>query len=394
MSGIGDLLKELCPKGVPYKLIGDVATVGTGSSDRKDATEDGEYPFYVRSKEIRRKDSYEFDEEAVLIPGEGSIGEIFHYVNGKYALHQRAYRISFKTPDIDAKFAYYYFQTSFKKFILAKAVNATVTSIRKPMITDFKIPVPPVEVQREIVQLLDQYGELATGLTVQLQAEFEARQQQYAYYRNDLFAFRGIEDVRRVPIGGLGEIFRGKRFTKADYVPQGGAACIHYGEIYTDYGTAATHTVSRVRAELARSLRFAHKGDVVLTDVGETVEDVGKAVAWLGNEDAAIHDHCYVIRSSVNPVYLSYYMQTAAFRADKDRYIARTKVKTLLLDGLKRIVVPVPSQDEQERIVSVLDKLKAPIADLSVALHAEINARRKQYEYYRDHLLTFEELTA
>lgn len=197
--------------------------------------------------------------------------------------------------------------------------------------------------------------------------------------------------VRWIPMGELGEIIRGKRFTKADYVEVGGIGCIHYGEIYTDFGTKATVTVSRVRGELASTLRFARKGDVVLTDVGETVEDVGKAVAWLGDEEVAVHDHCYIVRSPVNPVYLSYYMQTASYVGAKDKHIARTKVKTLLPDGLKRIPVPVPSPEEQARIVSILDRFDALVNDLSVGLPAELRARRQQYEYYRDKLLTFEE---
>lgn len=394
MSGIDDLLKELCPKGVPYKRIGDVASVGTGSSDRKDATEDGEYPFYVRSKEIRRKDSYEFDEEAILIPGEGGIGEIFHHVNGKYALHQRAYRISFKTPDINAKFAYYYFQTSFKKFILAKAVNATVSSIRKPMITDFKIPVPPAEVQREIVQLLDQFGGLATELAIQLEAELEARQRQYAHYRNDLFAFRDVAAVERVPMGEVGEFIRGRRFTKDDVVYEG-IPSIHYGEIYTTYGIASAETVSHVREGMAAQLRYAKPGDVVIAAVGETVEDVGKAVAWLGTTDVAIHDDCFLYRSSVlEPKFVSYFMRTEALNREKAKYVARAKVKRLSGENLAKLVIPAPPRDEQERIVGILDELDALVTDLSAALPAELNARRKQYEYCRDRLLTFEDLAA
>ena len=93
MSRIDELIAELCPEGVEFKSIGEIAAVGTGSSDRKDAKADGAFPFYVRSQDVFRIDKYEFDEEAILIPGEGGIGEIFHYVSGKYALHQRAYRI-------------------------------------------------------------------------------------------------------------------------------------------------------------------------------------------------------------------------------------------------------------------------------------------------------------
>jgi type I restriction enzyme S subunit len=186
MSHIDDLIQELCPDGVEYRRIGDIADVGTGSSDRKDAKPDGKFPFYVRSKDVMRIDSYEFDEDAIVIPGEGGIGEIFHIVSGKYALHQRAYRISFRTPAVDTRFAYYFFAVHFKKFILQKAVSATVTSIRRPMITDFRIPVPPLEVQREIVRILDKF----TALEAELEAELEARRRQYEHYRDKLLTFK------------------------------------------------------------------------------------------------------------------------------------------------------------------------------------------------------------
>ena len=147
MSKINDLIKKLCPNGVEFKKIIDIAEVGTGSSNRQDAVEDGVYPFYVRSKEVFRINKFEYNEEAIIIPGEGGVGEIFHYVNGKYALHQRAYRIHIVDNRMRTKFLYYYMFNSFKDFIMLKAVNATVTSIRKPMIEQFSVPIPPIEVQ-------------------------------------------------------------------------------------------------------------------------------------------------------------------------------------------------------------------------------------------------------
>ena len=141
MSRVDDLIQELCPSGVPFRKLGELAEVGTGSSNRNESTGDGHYPFYVRSKTVYLTDEYEFDEEAIVIPGEGGIGEIFHYANGKYALHQRAYRIRLNSESLETKFALYFMKSNFKKFILTKAVSATVTSIRKPMIMDFQIMV-------------------------------------------------------------------------------------------------------------------------------------------------------------------------------------------------------------------------------------------------------------
>jgi type I restriction enzyme S subunit len=191
-------------------------------------------------------------------------------------------------------------------------------------------------------------------------------------------------------LGEIGTFLRGRRFTKADY-DSDGVACIHYGEIYTAFGTSSTSVVSRVRTDLAPRLRYAQPGDVVLTDVGETVDDVGKAVAWLGDSEVAIHDHCYAFRHALDPTYVSYCMQTAAFRAQKNRHVARTKVKTLLMGGFASVSIPVPERTEQERIVGILDSFDSLVSDLAVGLPAELRARRTQYEYHRDRLLTFEE---
>ena len=188
----------------------------------------------------------------------------------------------------------------------------------------------------------------------------------------------------------IGKFIRGRRFTKADYI-EGGVGCIHYGEIYTHYGTAANSVISHVRPEMADSLRYAKPGDVIVTDVGETVEDVGKAVAWVGDEDVAIHDHCYAFRHSINPKFVSYCMQTTSFIAEKAKYVARTKVNTLLMEGFSKIRIPVPPLEEQERIVAILDRFDALVNDISIGLPAEIKARRQQYEHYRDRLLTFRE---
>lgn len=188
----------------------------------------------------------------------------------------------------------------------------------------------------------------------------------------------------------IGKFTRGRRFTKGDYAPDG-IGCIHYGDIYTHYGTSAKDVISYVRADLASTLRFAKPGDLVIAAVGETVEDVGKAVAWLGDGEVAIHDDCFAFRHSLNPKFVSYYFQTAAFHAEKNKFVARAKVKRLSGENLGKLTIPVPSTEEQERIVAILDKFDALVNDLGSGLPAEIKARRQQYEHYRDRLLDFRE---
>ena len=176
---------------VVYKKLGEVAEIGTGRSNRKDEVTDGAYPFYVRSKNVLRSSTYQFDETAIVIPGEGGIGDIFHYVVGKYALHQRAYRIRLQSEEqILSKFLYYYMTSAFKGFIVSKSVGATATSIRKPMIEEFPIPLPPLSEQARIVEILDKFDTLTNSISEGLPLEIQLRKQQYEYYREQLLDFR------------------------------------------------------------------------------------------------------------------------------------------------------------------------------------------------------------
>jgi len=209
-----------------------------------------------------------------------------------------------------------------------------------------------------------------------------------------LLSFEGGK-VEWKNLGEIGEFIRGKRFTKADYVEEGISA-IHYGEIYTRYGVWADHAFSHVRSDMSGSLRYAEPGDVVMAGVGETVEDVGKAVAWIGTQKVAIHDDSYAFRHSMNPKFVSYSMQTASFTAEKAKYVSRGKLKRLLINGIEKVRIPIPypndvekSLAEQARIVAILDKFDLLITSISGGLPREIELRQKQYEYYRDLLLSF-----
>ena len=175
---------------IEWKTLGEMAEIGTGSSNRQDEAENGVYPFYVRSKNILRSSTYQFDETAIIIPGEGGIGDIFHYTEGKYALHQRAYRIKVNAEnELFPKFLFYYMTNAFKPFILARCVGATATSIRKPMLADFPIPLPPLSEQRRIVDILDRFDTLTNSISEGLPKEIALRRKQYAYYRDALLSF-------------------------------------------------------------------------------------------------------------------------------------------------------------------------------------------------------------
>ncbi|MFZ1384347.1 MAG: restriction endonuclease subunit S, partial [Propionicimonas sp.] len=240
---------------------------------------------------------------------------------------------------------------------------------------------------REIVRILDTF----TALEAELEAELEARSRQFNHYRDRLLTST-MPRHSWMKMGDVGDFVRGRRFTKSDVVDSG-IPSIHYGEIYTHYGVSGSVALSQVSNHLFSQLRFASTGDVVVAAVGETVEDVGKAVAWLGDDPVAIHDDTFMFHGhGMNPVFVSYFLQTAAFHQQKNKHVARAKVKRLSGGALATIQMPIPPLEEQAGVVAALRSFDALVNDLAVGLPAELVARRRQYEYYRDRLLSFEEL--
>lgn len=393
MNRFEKLINEFCPDGVKKEKLKNLAEIGTGNSNRQDATEDGQYTFFVRSKDTLKSSSYEYDEEAIIIPGEGGIGEVFHYINDKYALHQRAYRIHVVSDLLDTKFLYHYMKSAFKKFITKKAVSATVTSIRKPMIEDFEVPLPPLSIQSEIVHILDSF----TLLT----AELTARQKQYAFYRDYLLDFSDEDVAKKIPdidcsnveykrLGDIANIIRGGNFQKKDFVEQG-KPCIHYGQIYTRLGTTTLHAITYLNDDVYNKSKKAISNDIVMAVTSENIEDVCKCTVWLGNEDAAVSGHTAIIHPLINSKYLAYYFQTTMFFKQKRKLAHGTKVIEVTPDKLNDIPIPVPPLSVQENIVKILDRFDKLNNDMSEGLPAEIEARKKQYEYYRDTLLSFDD---
>lgn len=311
--------------------------------------------------------SFEVSMGNILIAMSGATtGKVGIYKKGiKCYLNQRVGKFIPKENILNNNYLYHFLLLNTETIYILAGGGAQPNLSSNALMSKLLIPIPcpgnpekSLAIQSEIVRILDKF----TELTAELTAELTMRKKQYNYYRDQLLSFKEGE-VEWKTLGEIGEFIRGKRFTKADYVEDGGISVIHYGEIYTRYGVYTTHSLSQVRADMAASLRYAKHGDVVITDVGETVEDVGKAVAWLGDDDIAIHDHCYAFRHSLNPKFISYYMQTDSFISEKAKYVARTKVNTLLINGFSKIMIPVPypkdhekSLKEQARIVAILDK--------------------------------------
>lgn len=394
MESVEQMINRLCPEGVEFAKIGETCSVGTGSSNRQDASENGQYPFFVRSKEVLLNNSYEFDEEAILIPGEGGIGDIFHYYKGKYALHQRTYRIHPTSDAINTKFLYYYMYANFKKFILMKAVSATVTSIRKPMIDNFPIPIPPMEIQNRIVEVLDKM----TTLTAELEAELEARKQQYEYYRNKLLTFNEIGGgIRFMKLGEVGKFYGGlSGKSKKDFV-DGNAKFITYMNVYSN-PSLCVDVEDKVFIKEGERQNTIQYGDILFTGSSETPNECGMSSVLTSHveENLYLNSFCFGYRfddlKDINPNFMKHLFRSSLLR----KAIAKTANGVTRFNVSKKlfaeIEIPLPPMEIQKRITSILDRFEALTTDLQSGLPAEIEARRHQYEYYRNKLLTFDKI--
>ena len=189
-------------------------------------------------------------------------------------------------------------------------------------------------------------------------------------------------------IGDIATIIRGGNFQKKDFV-ENGRPCIHYGQMYTHFGIYADKTLTYLNDEVFAKSKIAKPGDIIMAVTSENVEDVCSCTAWLGNEEIAVSGHTAIISHNQNAKYLSYYFHSAMFYKQKKKLAHGTKVIEVTPSKLADIEIMLPTLEEQERIVSILDRFDSLCSDLTSGLPAEIEARQKQYEYYRDKLLSF-----
>ncbi|WP_301914484.1 restriction endonuclease subunit S [Phocaeicola coprophilus] len=404
MSKLQELIKELCPDGVEFRKLEEISNFRRGSFPQPYGNKEwyggeGAMPFIQvadiednmqLAKKTKRLISRLAQPMSVFAPKgsiiislQGSIGRIAvtqydAYIDRTVAIFTNI------SKNIIPKYFVYQLQSIFK--IKEKtARGSTIKTITKEEFTNFEIPLPPLEVQKEIVRILDAF----TAHAAELQAELQARKEQYEYYRNKLLSFdENDEGVKWMRMEEVGTFIRGKRFVRTDIVEKG-ISCIHYGDMYTYYGLSANKTKGMLRSDLASKMRYAQKNDVVIVAAGENKDDIGVGLAWLGDEPAAVHDACFIFQSDMYPLFVSHYLRTDIYHKQIRKYVSEAKICSISAKGLGNAVIPVPSFERQQSIASLLDKFESLVNDLSEGLPAEIVAVQEQYEYYRNKLLTF-----
>ena len=359
MSKIEDLINQYCPNGVVYDIIENICKISRGRVMSKEYLRDnvGEYPVYssqtVNDGILGKINTYDYDGEYLTWTTDGAkAGSIFYRI-GKFSITNVCGLLKVINDKVNTKFLYYYLGTVAKKYVNAGMGNPKLMS---NVMATIKVAVPPMPVQEEIVKILDTYSELEAELEAKLEAEQDFRKKQYKYHLNQLLSFdKKDKNVKFMQLGEIGTFIKGNGLQKKDFTDSG-VGCIHYGQIYTYYGTYTQQTKSFVSDELAKKLKKAQKGDLIIATTSENVEDVGKAVAWLGNESICIGGHSTVFHHNQNPKYMAYLFQTEIFFKQKQKVAKGVKVIDISDKAMSKFKFGFPSIEEQERIVSILDE--------------------------------------
>ena len=377
---IDRLVAELCPDGVDFYTIDELITLDFGTRITKSKDAGTIYPVYGGGGASFRTDNYNREDKYVVSRFAMS-EKCVRYVSGKFWMLDSGFTYSVKDESLLSYKYISYWLLNAQQEIYACASQSAQRNLKTAEFKRFEVPVPPLEIQEAIVEILDKF----TNLEAELEAELEARTLQYEYYRDSLFE---ALDCPRATLGSLGTFVRGNGLQKKD-LQESGNPVIHYGQVFTRYGLHEDKTLSYANDEVYNKLRKAEKGNLVIATTSENDEDVCKALAWLGETPAGISGDAYIYRHEMNPKYVSYFFTTHDFQRQKLRHITGTKVRRVSGKNLETIEIPLPSLEEQQRIVDILDRFDALTSSLSEGLPAELAARRSQYEYYRDQLLTF-----
>ena len=412
MSRLEELIQELCPNGVEYKPLWFLTIWDKkfNSVDRHKQTKVIKYKYYLAA-DLKRLESQTGDVkilttsisdlwtteeyvkdtmsegEIVCIPWGGN--PVVQYYSGKFVTGDNRIATSANTSVLSNKFLYYFMQNRISDI----ASFYRGSGIKHPdmaKVLDLMIPVPPLEVQREIVRILDSF----TLLTAELTAELTARKKQYEYYQNALMDFTD-RNVQYKSVGELFEIKNGLNKQKDAFGK--GQPIINFTDVYNKRWLAKGTFKGLVDVTEEEIKRYsAKKGDVFFTRTSETKEDIGMSSTLIEDIPNCVFSG-FVLRARpitdlLLPKFCSYYFSTNKVRDTIIRYAAFTTRATTTGPKLSKIMVPILSIEEQQRIVKILDRFDSLCNDITTGLPAEIEARQKQYEFYRDKLLSFKQL--
>lgn len=396
MSRIDELIAAHCPNGVPHFELSDVAEY---SRTRVDAVDLDETNFVGVDNLVADKggrvDATYLPNTARLTayePGDVLLGNIRPYLkkvwlatnSGGCSGDVLSIRINPENQQsLDSEFLYYTLSSDgFFAYNMQHAKGAKMPRGNKEAIMSYRIPVPPLEVQREIVRVLDTFSKMEA----ELEAELEARRKQYSFYRDSLLTFTERE-LRWLRMSDLCQIVDGTHQTPkytSEGVPFVSVENIKaLGETKKFITDEAFETQYKLKPQV---------GDLLMTRIGS----IGSCAVITDNNPLAYYVTLALVRprnQDISAKFLRHVIESHVGRSELRKRTLHSAVPIKInLGDIGKIMIPVPCKETQDKIVSLLDKFDALVNDLSTGLPAELVARRQQYEYYRDKLLTFKEL--
>ena len=404
MSRIDELIQQLCPDGVEYKMLGEIGTFVRGNGlQKKDFVDHGVgcihygqiYTYYKTfatetksfvTRELSLRLTQVYPNDLILACTSENIEDVCKTVAwlGQETIVTGGHACVFRHKQ-NAKYLAYFFATDYffaqkKKF----ARGAKVIDIKTEDLAKIVVPVPPLPVQEEIVRILDKF----TALEAELKAELKARRKQYEFYRDQLLTFG--DEVEWKPLGEVCDYvdYRGRTPPKTEKgIFLVTAKNIRRG--FIDYSTSKEYISEEDYATVM------HRGKPEIGDVLITTEAPCGFVAQVDRTNIALAQRVIKYRSrtpKLSNCFLKFFLLGKCFQEKLDKAATGSTVKGIKGSKLHKLTIPVPPLAEQERIVAILDKFDALVNDISSGLPAELEMRRKQYEYYRDRLLTFKPL--
>ena len=375
-----NILEEIqnCP--VEWKELGEVCKIETGKLNANESVEDGKYPFFTTAKEISRINSFRWNAEALLIAGNANVGDVKYY-SGKFEAYQRTYVLTNFSHNVKARFLLHIIKQGLKSYLENNTNKVAMSYIVISTLKSFPIPIPPIEIQEKIVQILDKFTDYVTELT--------SRKKQYSFYRDKLLSFEDeVYQVEWKTLGEVAECLAGAtpRTSNSSYWENGTIPWMSSGEVskgfvydtekkitQEGYDSCSTKVVPRDTVVIALAGQGKTRGTVAITKVELCTNQ--SLCSIVSNDD-------------INSHYLYYYLK-GQYQKLRDISSGEGTRGGLNLKMIRDFRIPVPSLKIQSRIVQVLDNFDMVCNDLNIGLPKEIELRQKQYEYFREKLLTF-----
>ena len=354
--------------------LGDVAHIKTGKRNNQDKKPFGKYPFFVRSSTIEKIDTYSFDGEAILMPGEGNIGDIIHYIDGKFDFHQRVYKISNFIDGIYGKYVFYALQKSFKTWALKNTVKATVDSLRLPTFQGFEFLAPDFQQQKQIVRMLEAVNAHISNL------EKLISKQESIKKSTEKMLLTPKADWQQVRLGDIVDYYKGCGLSKEKLSSNGNYPCILYGELFTKYNEIIDE---------AQSKTFINEGfsscydDILLPGSTTTCgEDLIKASAIL-QDDVLLGGDIIVLRPNKRLVcgrFLAYLI--SQYKKDMLKYTQGITIIHLQGHKMMDLQIKIPNLVVQLDIVNNIIKIDEHLKQLRYSLDKLCNIKTGMMSYF------------